>query len=379
MPKTLPLSYVELSKAALVHNLKQIRSLAKPGTGLAFPVKGNAYGHGLAEIVSIAEKHVDYFLVNSIEELRVVRATAGSTVPVLLFGYVAPEFLGEAISLCATLGIFSLEQLKNVNAAARKMHARASVHLACDAHLGREGFLEGDFSEALALVPSMKNVFVSGMYAHFANIEDTSDFSHAQKQIDAFERMKSMAIGAGLDDIKTHISATSGLFAYESKQGSNTIVRTGIGAYGLWPSENLKKKMKNVSLLPVLSWKTRVAQVKELEKGSTVGYGLTYTAPKKISVALIPQGYSDGFPRSLSNKGKVLIGGVLCPILGRVAMNMCVADVSRVPDVTEGDEVVILGSQGSKKITAEDSADLSGTINYEAVTRISSLLPRIIK
>ena len=218
------------------------------------------------------------------------------------------------------------------------------------------------------------------MYAHFANIEDTNDFSHAQEQIDAYERMKIVAQDSDCGSIDTHISATSGLIAYESKTGTNTIVRTGIGAYGLWPSEDLKKAYgKKLELKPVLSWKTHIAQVKTLAKGMTVGYGLTYVTTKTMRAALIPQGYSDGFPRSLSNKGTVLVGGKKCPVIGRVAMNMFVADVSKVPDAKEGDEVVTLGSQSALSLSAEGFAADMGTINYEAVTRINPLLPRILK
>src|SRR5262249_962720 len=152
-----------------------------------------------------------------------------------------------------------------------------------------------------------------------------------------------------------------------------------IGAYGLWPSEHLEFfHGKEMTLKPVLSWKTHVAQVKTLPAGRTVGYGLSYMTKKETKIALIPQGYADGLVRSLSNKGEILIGGTRCKLIGRVSMNMCVADVSHLPKVKEGDEVVIIGTQGKNKISAEEIAEWSGTINYEAVTRISPLLPRIL-
>ena len=375
---TLPLSYIELSKKNLEHNLKALRALAKPGTKIAFPVKGNAYGHGLVEIVKASEKLVDYFLVNSIEELRLLRSV--SKKQTLLFGYVHPAFLGEAMQLGCIFGLFSVDQAQQIEKAAKKLSVTAEVHIACDALLGREGFLETEFADGLAFIQKQKHIRVTGMYAHFANIEDTNDFSHAQEQIDAYERMKSVARDSGCAGIDTHISATSGLVAYESKTGVNTIVRTGIGAYGLWPSEDLKKAYgKKLELKPVLSWKTHIAQVKTLAKGMTVGYGLTYVTTKLTKVALIPQGYSDGFPRTLSSKGTVLIGGKKCTVIGRVAMNMFVADVSKVPDAKEGDEVVLLGSQDTMSLSAEGFAADMGTINYEAVTRISPLLPRILK
>lgn len=356
------LSHVELSKKNLVHNLKSLKKLS--GSKLAFAVKGNAYGHGLFEIVEIANAHVDYFLVNSIDELRMVRAI--SKKKVLLLGYVDTEDLPEAIELGCILGVFSFEQLKNINEVSK---GTQEVHVALDAHLGREGVLEHELPSFLKEAVFLKHVRIAGMYAHFANIEDTKDLSHAKKQKESYERMLEVAKTFGYKKLLTHISATSGVLA---SMGKDSIARVGIGGYGLWPSEHLKKK--GLSLKPVLSWKTKVAQVKTLPKGRSISYGLTYITKKETNVALIPQGYADGFPRSLSNKGCVIIRGSKCPVLGRVCMNMFVVDVSGVSKVSEGDEVVIIG----KGVTAEDVGRLSGTINYEVTTRISPLLPRIV-
>jgi alanine racemase len=253
------------------------------------------------------------------------------------------------------------------------------IHIACDAHLGREGFLEADLLKVFRAARTLPFVAITGMYGHFANIEDTNNFTHAQKQIEAYARMREIARKAGYENLDTHLSATSGLLAYEKSAGINSIVRIGIGMYGLWPSEHLEFFYgKDILLRPVLSWKSHVAQVKALPAGSTVGYGLTYMAKKDIRIALIPQGYADGYPRTLSNKGAVLIRRELAPVIGRVSMNMFVVDVSHVPNVKEGDEVVLIGAQGSKNLPVEELARASGTINYEATTRISHLLPRVI-
>jgi alanine racemase len=376
--QNLPLAYIELSKENLAHNLTALRSLAKPGTRLAFAVKGNAYGHGLNEIVPMAEPYVDHFFVNSIEELRALRVL--SQKPTFLFGYVAPELLGEVIGLGCTLGIFSKEQFVHADTAARALGVVADVHITCDSLLGRDGFLPSELPELFEAAKACPNVKISGMYSHFANIEDTTDFTHAQKQIDAYAEMRKIAEAAGYANLETHLSATSGLMVYESEMGANTIVRIGIGGYGLWPSEPLKRKYgkKGFELKPVLSWKTRVAQVKTLAKGMTIGYGLTHVTQKETKIALVPQGYADGYPRTLSNTGMTLIRGRRCAVLGRVSMNMFVVDATNVPEAQEGDEVVLIGEQGDKSISAQEVAERSGTINYEATTRISALLPRIV-
>ncbi len=191
--------------------------------------------------------------------------------------------------------------------------------------------------------------------------------------------MQKIAQDFGYDNLATHISATSGLLVHEKSRGENTIVRIGVGMYGMWPSEYLKKDwQKKCNLKPVLTWKTHVAQVKILPKNSTIGYGLTFKTKQETKIALIPQGYADGYSRSLSNKSDVLIHGRRCRVLGRVSMNMFVVDVTRLPKIKEGDEVVLLGQQGKQNISAEELALISNTINYEVITKISPILPRFV-
>ena len=379
MSDKLPLSYIELSSKNLEHNFAAFRTLLKEGAKIAFPIKGNAYGHGQNEIVKMAEGSVDYFIVNSVEELRLLRAV--SKKPTFVLGYVAPDFLAEAIQLGCILGVFSEEQFLKIEKVASDLGVVQDVHISCDALLGRDGFLESELTTLFTIVKSVVHVRVTGMYSHFANVENTTDFSHAQKQIDANARMQQIAKDAGYTNLDTHISATSGVLVYENENPKNTIVRIGIGGYGLWPSEQLKRKYtkKGFELLPVLSWKSHVAQTKILSPGMTVGYGLTYKTQKETRTALVPQGYADGFPRSLSNKGIVLIGGRRAPVIGRVSMNMFVVDATNIPEVKEGDEVVLIGEQGDKSISAQEVADRSDTIHYEVTTRISSLLPRLIQ
>jgi alanine racemase len=373
------LSYIELSKKNLIHNVKTLRAIAKRGTKFAFAIKGNAYGHGQNEIAKSIEPYVDYFLLNSIEELRLLRKV--SKKPVLLLGPVGSSQLREAIRLGATFSVFSIPALKALSRAANKEGKKIDVHLACDAHLGREGFLLAELSQALEYAKTLTHIRIVGMYAHFANIEDTVNFSHAEKQIREYADMVALAKSLGYRNLSTHISATSGLLAYEQSRGLHSLVRLGIGLYGLWPSEALKRvwEKRGVHLKPVLSWKSHVVLVKRLPKGSTIGYGLTYTTKEVTTVALIPQGYADGLVRSQSNNGAVLIRGVRCHILGRVSMNMIVVDARKVPGVSEGDEVIIIGNQGKETITVEEIAKDTGTINYEVVTRISPLLPRVIR
>ena len=373
----LPLSFIELSKKNLIRNIKQFRGLAKKGTKIAVAVKGNAYGHGQKETTKILEPFVDYFQVNSIEELELLRKTSNKKT--LLLGYVQKEDLPKIVKLGCILSVFSLKQLSEISKVAKKYRKIQEIHIPIDACLGREGLLTTDLPKFFTELKKYKNLVLTGMYAHFANIEDTNNFTHAEKQIKRYEEAKKIAGKYGFGKFETHISATSGLLVYEKNSGINSIVRLGIGVYGMWPSEHIKYLYKNkMKLKPVLSWKTKVAQVKKLPAGSTIGYGLTYTAFKPVKIAVIPQGYADGLDRGLSNKGEVLISGSRCKILGRVAMNMFVADVTHLKNVEAEDEVVLLGKQGKQEITAEEMAGKIDTINYEITTRLSSLLPRIV-
>jgi alanine racemase len=378
MKKETPLAHIEISKKNLIHNIKQFRNFAKKGTKFSVAIKGNAYGHGEVEVARIVAKHTDYLQVDSIEELALLRKE--SQKKTFVFGYVQMSELAKAMKLGCILSIFSLEQLREINKYAQKLKIKQEIHIPTDAYLGREGFMVSELGEVFEEVKKCTNIRLTGLYAHFANIEDTKDFSHAQKQINQYNLAIKLAHDHGFTNFQSHISATSGLLVYEKSKGVHPLVRLGIGVYGMWPSKYLRSIYKNfqMHLKPVITWKTKVAKIKTLPKGATIGYGLTYKTKKETRIAIIPQGYADGFDRGFSNNGFVLIRGTRCKILGRVHMNMSAVSVDHLPKVKIEDEVVILGCQGDEEISAEEMAERINTINYELTTRISSLLPRIV-
>jgi len=375
--KSLPLSYIELSKKNLIHNIKQFRRIVKRGTKIAAVVKANAYGHGDVEVVKVLNSYVDYFQINSIEELEKIRAVTKR--PILLLGYVDKADIPRAIKLGCILTVFDLHHALLINQSAFKLGIKQKAHISIDAHLGREGLMPSQVELFIKEIKKMKNLSVDGVYAHFANIEDTTDLTYASKQTKSYEEAIQLFKGNGFKNIKTHISATSGVLAYEKWKGLHNIVRVGIGLYGMWPSENLQKMwQRKIELKPIIRYITHVAQVKEVPAGEFIGYGTSYTTRKNMVIAVIPQGYSNGVNRLSSNNGEVLIKGKRAPILGRVAMNMFVVDVSHIKGVKPEDEVVILGTQKGEAISAEDIAQKTQTINYEATTRLSPLTPRIV-
>ncbi len=373
------LSYIEISQKNLVHNFRMMKSLLRPGVKIVSVIKADAYGHGQNVVAKILEKETDYFQVDDFQELKELRKV--SKKPTFVFGYVGKSEMAEAIKLGGILCAYDEKQIKNINAAAKKLGKKAIVHIKIDAALGRQGVLVKNLQKLINVLKKCQNIIVDGTYSHFANIEDTTDFSHAQKQLNLFDQAYQIFLKNGYTKIKTHISASSGIMAYENKKGKSSLARTGISLYGLWPSEDLRKKLetKKFRLKPVLRWITHVAQVKTLPKNHPIGYGLTYVTKKPMKVVVVPQGYSDGFDRGLSNSGEVLIQGKRCRVLGRVAMNMFVVDVSHLKNIENEEEVVLLGRQGKVEITAEEIAERLGTINYEVVARISPLLPRITR
>ncbi len=373
----LPLSYIEISKQNILHNFSVIRAFIHPDTKIACVIKANAYGHGQNEVAKILEPVADYFQVDDLAELRLLRTVSNK--PTLVFGYVAKQELEEALTLHGILTIYDTERLQQIDTISKKVGTHAKVHIKIDSFLGRQGLLIEDIEPFLRVLKPYRYIDVDGIYAHFANIEDTSDFSHAQKQIDGLDKALDICKTCGYTNIKHHISATSGILVYEKDTGKNHIVRLGIGLYGMWPSEKIQKKYQRSTFTfkPALRWVTHIAQVKILPKNYSIGYGLTYITKAITKIAIVPQGYSDGYDRGLSNNGVVLINGIRCNILGRITMNMFMVDVTNIKNVKAEDEVVLLGSQQQACMSAEEIANQINTINYEVTTRISPLLPRI--
>lgn len=337
-------------------------------------VKGNAYGHGMSQVVSILEAHVDAFQIDDVEELRELRRV--SQRPAFVFGYVPAFQVREVVELDGEFVIYDWERLDAISKAGKQLGVRPKVHVKIDALLGRQGLLPRDLPDFIPALRSAE-LDVKGIYAHFANIEDTTDSTHAQAQIDVFEEAWSQ-LAPEFPGVVRHLSATSAVMTIEGEIPTNDWVRVGAGMYGLYPSASLARTHRHLELRPVLTWKSHLAQVKWIPAGHPVGYGLTYRANGETKLGIVPQGYADGFDRGLSNSGEVLVRGQRCPVLGRVAMNMFAIDLTHVEGAVAEDEVVLLGAQGQERITAEEVAAKVGTIHYEVVTRISPLLPRTI-
>lgn len=373
-----PLSCIELSREALLHNVAALKAYVRtPPDDPEFPwlpwfaavVKANAYGHGLEEIVRVLEGYVDDFQVDDMDELRRLRKVTQERA--LVYGYVPIHEIKEANRLFAEVIAYDKEQLPEL------ARTQAFFSLKIDALLGRQGILPIEVDDFIAEIDKYPHLRPFGVHAHYANIEDTTDLTHAEAQEEAFEAAFAKC-ETRWPSLARHISATSGAMTRENRRSGNTIVRIGIGLYGLYPSAPLARSHADLALRPVMRWVTHLAQVKTLPAGHPVGYGLTYRTTRPTKIGIVPQGYSDGFDRGLSNVGEVLVHGQRCPVIGRVAMNMFAVDLTPAPDARAEDEVVLLGAQGEDRITAEEIAAKLGTIHYEVVARVSPLLPRVV-
>jgi alanine racemase len=369
------LTWVEISKEALSENISTFRRLVGNDVKLAPAVKSNAYGHGLVGTSKVLlEAGADYLCVNALYEAEALRK-AGIKAPILIIGYTALSDLDRAVELKCDLTVYNIETIQALG----KLRQPANVHLKIETGNHRQGVKPEDLPGVLNEFKKHSNLRMAGLSTHFANLEDRINHNYALYQLKEFKKAYRYLEEHGHAPHFRHTANTAA--AILMPEAHFNFVRVGIGAYGLWPSDKTLKAAAhagiNVPLTPALTWKTVVVQVKEVEKGALVGYGCTYSMPKKGRIAVLPVGYYDGYVRLLSNKGFVLIRGHRAPVIGRICMNMFMVNVSHIPDVKLEDEVVLLGKQGKEEITAEEMGELSQTINYEVTTRINERIPRI--
>ena len=375
-------TWVEISSRALTSNVKAFRSHLSDATQMMAVVKSNAYGHGLVETATIADAAgAAFFGVDNVDEGISLRK-AGIKKPVLILGYTLKDRLLDCVKNDLSFVVYNLETAT----ALKKLKLRggkgrmAKVHLKIETGTTRQG-VEGDQLRKLArALKSTSGVVIEGASTHYANIEEVADISYAEAQLKRFQEAVALLHAEGIDPPYLHTACSAAAILFPRTYFN--LARVGISMYGLWPSketkEAAKKKVKTLSLKPVLTWKTVVAQLKKVKKGTAVSYDLTEKVSRDSVVAVLPIGYWDDFDRGLSGIGHVLIHGRRCKVLGRICMNMCMVDVTGITNVRIEDEVVILGKQKSEEITAEEIASQIGTINYEVVTRINPMLPRIV-
>ena len=361
---------IEVDRAALADNLRAFRRHTAASSALLAVVKSDAYGHGLCLAASaFLDGGAELLGVHALHEARALRQ-AGITAPIIVLGPSTAAEAAEAARLGVEITVASQPGVRAAVAAAVAEHPLA-VHLKVETGVNRQGLVESELPAALAALRGAAGLRLVGLSSHYADIEDTTDHTFAEMQTQRFEAARAALAAAGVTGLREHMSCSAAALLWE--RSHRAIVRVGIGAYGVWPSKETRVSVRQqgrpeLQLRPALTWKVMISQVREVPAGQTVGYGRTWKAMTDSRIAVLPVGYADGWPRALSGRGHVLVGGRRAPLVGRICMNLCMVDVTHVPSAAAGDHAVLLGRQGDETISAEMLADLLGTIPYEVLT-----------
>jgi alanine racemase len=363
-------TWAEIDLNASAYNIRRIRSLLAPNVKVLAMIKAEAYGHGMAGIARAAERAgasmLGFASLSEALSLNEVRS-----LPRLVVGW-TPGWLAEsAIQNDVTCTLIDLETASEFARAAQAIGKPARVHVKVDTGMHRLGFMPDEAVEAIKKIAAMEGLILEGVFTHFAKA-DEADPTYTDGQFEKFKRVLSEVEGCGIRIPIKHCANSPTILRFTEMHLD--MVRPGIILHGLHPSEDV---LCPTDFKPVMTLKTMIASVKRLPPGSLVSYGGTYITQGYERVAVIPIGYADGFRRKPNNWGEVLVRGQRAPIVGRVCMDQCMINVTHIPEVKMGDEVVLIGAQGDDRIRAEDVAVNLGTNNYETVSLIMARVPRV--
>jgi alanine racemase len=377
-------SVIELSRSAYQKNIDFLKQLFGKKVILSSVVKGNAYGHGIAEFVTMAsECGVSHFSVFDVDEARQIKAALQEEITVLIMGFVDEENLEWIIENDIEFFVFDKKRLINAAKTAKKLKKKAIVHIEIETGMNRTGFEKNELSSVVTILKKEKeNLHFKGLCTHYAGAESIGNYYRVEKQIKRFEETYQYLLEKELKPELLHSACSAASIMFPETRMN--LVRIGIMQYGLWSSQEVfitylnSKKIKSDPLHRIITWKSAVMNVKKVKSGDFIGYGTSFMAKKNMKIAVIPIGYAHGYSRSLSNHGRVLIQGQRCMVVGLVNMNMIAIDVTDIVSVKKGDEVVLIGNQENLSISIASFSDYSNQLNYELLTRISKTIPRKI-
>lgn len=366
-------TWAEISLPALRRNFLAVKKTLSPETKIMAVVKADAYGHGSVECARELESAgADWFCVALVEEAIELRRAA-VTRPILCVG---GFWRGQAeiiVEQRLTPVIFNIEAAAELDAQARAAGRRAPCHIKVDTGLGRLGVSLDEVGDFVRALKRFDFLDLEGIMTHFADADgDTTEYTDGQ--IETFEKALAIVTKEGFDPSIRHLASSAGLHAYPASHG--TLVRTGASLYGL-SRDVLTNRIAPLDVQPVMSLHSRIIQLKTVPAGATLGYGRTFKAARASRIATIPIGYADGWPRALSNQGRVIVGGGFAPIVGRISMDLTMIDVTGIPNVALGEETILIGESAGLRIFIEEVAEQFGSISYEAATGVSARVPRV--
>ena len=362
-----------ISLDAIRDNIKSGRALLPSGTKMMGVVKADAYGHGAVPVAKAIEDLVEVYGVSMPEEGVELRK-AGLTKPILILGYTAPEMAELAIRYDITMAVFQSEIAEKYNEIAKQLNKVAKVHIKLDTGMSRIGY--ACCAESLAdieKIAKLSNVRIEGMFTHFSKADET-DKTFAKQQLKKYMEFAKALEERGISIPCKHVCNSAGII--DIPEGDLDMVRFGVTMYGMYPTDEVTKE--RMPVVPAMEVKTHISYIKTLPAGVGISYSGTFVTEKETRVATLSVGYGDGYPRGLSNTGRVLIHGKSAKILGRVCMDQCMVDVTDIPEAKQGDIVTLLGRDGNDFISAEEiGATVGNSFHYEVVCDISKRVPRI--
>lgn len=377
-------SRIELSQSALKQNLNFIRKKIGPETIFSSVVKADAFGHGIGTFVPMAEKAgVKHFSVASSYEAWEVKEACTKESTIMIMGILYDKDLEWVISNNIEFFVFDLPRLKKAKEVAEKIGKKAIIHLELETGGNRTGLEESDLDEALNLLKqNSEYLLFKGFCTHYAGIENLSNQFRTQKQLEKFEELYKRTKQLGIEPRLRHTACSAAALAFP--ETVMDMVRVGTAQYGMWPSPDIYNlhlqqtgKKSDAPLKRVLTWKTDVMHIKAIKKDEFVGYGTSYQAPRDMKIAVLPLGYSNGYPRTLSNRGEVIIRGKKAPVVGLINMNVFMVDVSHINDAETGDEVILIGRKNNHVISIRSFSEVTKAINNELVSRLPDAIPRV--
>lgn len=354
---------------AAEHNFNVTRAKLPQNVKLLCVIKADAYGHGAVELAKLFEGRADFYGVACTEE-AIELIQAGIKTPVLILGAVAREYFEDIVKYGIRIPIFSYDDAKALSEEAQRQGKTVPFHFCADTGMSRIGFQvseqSADVCKEIACLPG---IFAEGLFSHFATA-DEADLSKAVAQRERFKQFIRMLEARGMDIPIKHINNSAGIMNFDEYFD---MCRMGIILYGLYPSHEVDKSL--LEIRPVMEWRTHISFIKELEAGREISYGGTYKTQETRRIATIPVGYADGYPRCLSNRGKVLINGQFAPITGRVCMDQFMVDITGM-DAQVGDTVILIGKSGDHELSMEEVSESAYSFNYELPCRIARRVPR---
>ncbi len=368
------LSWAEIDLDAVAFDIQGFKRYVGDRVLLGAVVKANAYGHGAVEMArACLQNGADWAIVNRSNEGVELRQ-AGITAPTLVLGHTMADEAERIVAWDLRPTVSNAAQIEALSTAAARRGTRVPVHVKLDTGLSRQGVMPGEAADFVGLVARTPHVALEGLYSHFAVADENSPDAVAftRRQFETFLAVREDLRRAGFEIPICHVANTAATLNDPAMHLD--LVRVGSGITGMYPSE---ETLKTIPLKPVLSLKSHVGRVATLPPGASIGYGRTFTAAAPVKIALVPVGYADGYRRSLSNRGVVLIHGRRAQVVGRISMDQCTVDVTHIPDVAVDDEVVLIGAQGGDALSADEVADLAGTVAAELTSALPARLPRV--